>query len=33
MMGFREDAVREKLLEGKKIDLAQCLELGRAYET
>ena len=34
VMGVREDAVREKLLEDKKkLDLAKCLELGRAYET
>ena len=33
MMGAGEDAVREKLLEDKKLDLAYCLELGRAYET
>ena len=32
-MGVGEDAVREKLLEDKKLDLAKCLELGRAYET
>ena len=33
VIGIREDAVREKLLEDKKLDLAKCLELGRAYKT
>ena len=33
VMGVREDAVREKLVEDKKLDQAKCLELGRAYKT
>ena len=33
VMGVKGDAVREKLPEDEKLDLAKCLELGRAYET
>ena len=32
VMGVTEDPVREQLLEDKKLDLAKCSELGRAYK-
>ncbi|KAK7114087.1 hypothetical protein V1264_000209 [Littorina saxatilis] len=33
VVGVREDKLREKLLERKKLSLSDCLEIGRAHET
>ena len=33
VMGVRDEVLREKMLENNKLDLAQCLSIGRVHET